>query len=176
MKFYIGSLGLAGLLAGCAWDNSPTPLHSEIRMPRMGTDTGLAAGGARTNTLSGVQTFDTNQIQGVGGLSGGGGVGGSGAANTITGTNSAFDSSASSSRIGVQTNGFNSTVLSGTNSVSPAATSPLNGGLTPANPGVGTGLGGVTPAAGTATIPNNSALSQPNNSPSSTAGAAGTHP
>jgi len=174
MKYYIGSLALAALLAGCAWDNSPTPLHSDIRMQRTGTDTALASAGERTNTLVGIQTLDTNQIQGVGGVAGGGGVGGLGAATTVTGTNSAFDSSSSGSRVGVQTNGLNTGVLSGTNSVSPAATSPSNGGLNPANPGAGTG--GVTPGVGPGTVPNNSVLSQPNSGPSSTAGTSGTAP
>jgi hypothetical protein len=60
------------LLAGCArdaWNNSPPPLHSRIRMQRSGTNSPVAATTPVTDFNHGAD-FDTNKLQGAGGASG----------------------------------------------------------------------------------------------------------
>src|SRR5437764_830371 len=71
MRLFIAAIAVALLVSSCAWDSSPPPLHSRIRMERSGRANTVAGAGDSTN-FNYRADFDTNKLQGASG--GGGGL------------------------------------------------------------------------------------------------------
>jgi hypothetical protein len=152
---------LAGLLAGCAWDNSPPPYHSVINYNPNRSQT-LLSSNPTTNTPS-TKDWKTNQVVGVGyGSTGssapaanGVGAGAVGAASSPSGISTGAGAGTAAPGTGIGT----APAISPTPAATPSAAS-FSGGLNSGSavrPQVGTGLGPVTPL-GTGFLPSGPAL------------------
>ena len=58
---------ISGFLSGCVSDNSPTPLHSELRIDRDAVERDEKARDAKARELESTRRYDTNILAGVGG-------------------------------------------------------------------------------------------------------------
>jgi hypothetical protein len=144
MRYFL-VVAFCGLSAGCAWDKSPTPLHSEIRMDRAAAENARVREQAGRNHEEVNREFETNTLSGVaapalatGAASSPGGsisgatsstatVGGTASgAGTTTGTGTLPGTSVTSSGVGV---GLNTNTLRVRTITLPAVTN--NPGVTP---------------------------------------------
>ena len=141
----IGVIGIAALLASCAWDNSPPPFHTVFRMERSKPGATVAAGtqtGAITNNNRDTG-FDTNKLQGASLPAGGGSV-----SVPLPGTT-------------VRTGGTSSSLTPGSSAITPPSA---------AGTGIGSGLGGTGSGTGTGTTLNPGSGQPSTVNPSSSSG------